>query len=157
MVTVAIKLEDTCSWKKSYNKSRQHIRKQRHHFAKKRPYNQRYGFPSSHVRMWVLVHKEGRAPKNWCFGIVMLEKTLESPLDKPVNPKGNQSWIVFGRTDAEAEPLILWLPDGKSRLIGKRPWCWERLKAGGEGDGRGWDGWMASPTQWTWVWANSGT
>ena len=89
----------------------------------------------------------------------MLEKTPESPLDckeiKPVNPKGNQTWIFIGRTDAEAEAPILWPPDAKHWLfIKKRPWSWERLKAG-EGDNRGWDGWMASPTQWTWIWASS--
>ena len=86
----------------------------------------------------------------------MLEKTLESPLDckeiQPIHPKGNQSWIFIGRTDAEAP--LLWPPDAKNRLAGK-DWCWERLKAG-EGDDREWDGWMASPTQWTWVWASSG-
>ena len=91
--------------------------------------------------------------------MVVLEKTLESPLDfreiQPVHPKGNQSWIFIGRTDAEAETPILWPPDVKSWLIWKRPWCWERLKTGGEGDDRGWDGWMASPTQWTWAWVNS--
>ena len=81
-----------------------------------------------------------------------------SPLDckeiKPVNPKGNQPWIFIGRTDAEAETntLATWRDDLTPL---KRPWCWERLKAGGEGDERGWDGWMASMTQWTWVWANS--
>ena len=94
--------------------------------------------------------------KNWCFWTLVLEKTLESPLDikeiKPVNPKGNQSWIFFGRTDAEAP--ILWLPDVKSWLTGKDR-CWERLKAGGEGNNRGWDGWMVSLTRWTWVWASS--
>ena len=86
----------------------------------------------------------------------MLEKTLESPLDckeiKPVNPKGNQYWIFIGRTDAEAHVLATWC---KELTQWKKPWCWERLKAGGEGDDRGWDGWMASPTQWTWVWASS--
>ena len=85
-----------------------------------------------------------------------LEKPLESPLDykeiKSVNPKGNQPWIFTGRTDAEAEAPILWPHDARSRLIRKDP---ERLKAGGEGDDRGWDGWMASPTHWTWVWASS--
>ena len=90
--------------------------------------------------------------KNWCFWTVVLEKTLESSLDskeiKPVNPKGNQSWIFIGRTDAEAEAPILWLPEWTHQ---KRPWCWERLKAEGEGDSRGWDGWMASPTRLTWV------
>ena len=89
----------------------------------------------------------------------MLEKTLESPLDckeiQPVNHEESQSWMFIGRTDAEAEAPILWPPDAKNWLIGKRPWCWERLKARGEEDDRGWDGWMASPTQWTWVWASS--
>ena len=112
-----------------------------------------------------LDHKEGWELKNWCFQTVVLEKTLESPLDskeiKPVNPKGNQPWIFIGRTDDEAETPIFWPPDLKSRLISKdpahwqRPWCWERLKVGREGDDRGWDGWMASPTQWTWVWVGS--
>ena len=102
----------------------------------------------------------GRFLSHWTTREV-LEKILESPLDskqiKPVNPKGSQSWIFIGRTDAEAEAPILWLPDhAKSWLIWKSPWHWERLKVGGKGDDRGWDGWMASPTQWTWVWANSG-
>ena len=90
----------------------------------------------------------------------MLEKTLESPLDwkeiQPVHPKGNQSWIFLWRTDAEAENPILWPRDGKLTHW-KRPWCWERFKAGGEGDNRGWDSWIASPTRWTWVWASSGS
>ena len=93
-------------------------------------------------------------PPKWT---VVLEKTLESPLDykeiKPVNPKGNQSWIFIGRTDAEAEtPMATWWEE---LTHWKRPWCWERLKAGGEGDDRGWDGWMASPNWWTWGWASS--
>ena len=99
-------------------------------------------------------YEESWAPKNWCFWTVVLEKTLESPLDcketKLVNPKGSQFWMFIGRTDAEAEAPILWPPDAKNWLI-RRPWCWERLKAGGEGDKRGWDGWIASPTGWTWV------
>ena len=99
--------------------------------------------------------------KNWCFWTVVLEKTFEGPLDckeiKSVNPKENQSWIFIGRIEAEAETPILWPPDVKNWLTGKRPWCWKRLKAGGEGDDSGWDGWMASPTQWTWVWASSGS
>ena len=74
---------------------------------------------------------------------------------QPVHPKGDQSWVFIGRTDTEAEAPILWPPHAKSWLIGKRPWCWEGLWAGGEGDNRGWDGWMASPTRWTWVWVNS--
>ena len=83
---------------------------------------------------------------------MVLEKTLESPLDckevKPVNPKENQPWILIGMSGAEAP--IRWLPDWKNWLR-KRPWRWERLRAGGDWDDRGWDGWMASPTQWTWV------
>ena len=96
----------------------------------------------------------------WCFWTVVLEKTPESPLDckeiQPVHTKGNWSWIFIGRTDVEAEAPILWPPDEKSSLIWKDPLL-ERLRAGGEGDNRGWDGWMASPTQWTWVWVNSGS
>ena len=98
--------------------------------------------------------------ENWCFCTVVLEKTLESPLDykeiKPVNPKGNQCWMFIGRIDVEAETPILWPPHVKSWLIGK-DWCWEGLGARGEGDDRGWDGWMAPLTRWTWVWVNSGS
>ena len=90
---------------------------------------------------------------------VVLEKTLESPLDckeiQPVHSKGDQSWVFFGSSDAKAETPVLWPPHAKSWLI-VRLWCWEGLRAGGRGDDRGWDGWMASPTQWTWVWVNSG-
>ena len=117
-------------------------------------------FSSSHVWMWELDYKESWAQKNWCFWTVVLEKTLESPLDckeiQPVHPKGNQSWIFMGRTNAEAETPILWPTDGKNWLIGKDP-GFERLKAGGERNNRGWDGWMASLTQWTWVWVDSGS
>ena len=116
---------------------------------------------SSHVQMWELDDKEGRALKNWCFQIVVLEKILESPLEskeiKPVNPKENQPWIFTGSSDAEAEAPILWLPDLNQLTHWKRPWCWERLKAEREEGNRGWDGWMASLIQWTWTWANSGT
>ena len=112
-------------WKKSYDQTRQHIKKQRHYFVNKGPSSQRYGFSSSHVWMWELDYKESWALKNWCFWIVVLEKTLESPLDykdiKPLNPKGNQSWIFIGRTDAEAETSILWPPDLKNWLIWKDP------------------------------------
>ena len=111
-------------WKKSYDKPRQHIKMQRHHFANKSPYGLSYGFSSNHVWIWELDHKEGWAPKNWCFLTVMLEKTLDSPLDckiKPVHLKGNQSWILIRRTDAEAETPIFWPPDVKSRLFGKDP------------------------------------
>ena len=111
-------------------------------------------------KCWCLKSNTVILPKNWCFQIVVLEKTLESPLDskeiKPVNSKGNQHWTVIRRTDAEAEAPILWPPDVKNWLTGKDPWCWERLRTGGERGDRGGDGWMASLTQWTWVWANSG-
>ena len=144
-------------WKKSHDKPRLCIKKQRYHFADKGPYSQ--SFSSSHLWTWELDHKEGWAPKKWYVRIVVLEKTLESPLDfkeiKPVNPKGNQPWIFIGRTDAEAETPILWPLMRRTDSL-KKTWCWERLKAGGEGGDRGWDGWMASPTWWTWVWANSG-
>ena len=123
--------------------------------------SQSYGFSSGHVWMWELDHKESWVPKNWCVWTVVLEKTLDSSLDckeiKPVSLKGNQPWISIEMTNTEAEALILWPPDGKSWLIGQDPWCWEGLGAGGEGYDRGWDGWMASPTQWTWVWVNSGS
>ena len=110
------------SWKKSCDKPRQCIKKQRCYFADDGPHSQSNGFSSSHVWMWELYHKEGWAPKNWCFQNVVLEKT---PLDwketKAVNPKGNQSWIFIGRTDAEAEAPILWPPDVKSQLTEKDP------------------------------------
>ena len=158
MVTQPWNSKTLAPWKKSYDQPKQHIKKQRHYFANKGLSSQSYGFSSRHVWMWELDYKENWEPKNWCFWTVILEKTLESPLDckevKPVNPKGNQPWIFIGRTDAEAETPILWPPGVKNRLTG-RPWCWERLKAGGEGDDRGRDSWMASPTQWTWVWVNS--
>ena len=112
-------------WKESYDKSRQHVKKQRRYFVHKCPSSQGYGFSSSHLWMWELGHNEGWVLRNWCFQIVVLEKTLESPLDskeiKPINPKGSQSWIFIGRTDAEAEIPILWPPDGKSWLIEKDP------------------------------------
>ena len=106
-----------------------------------------YDFSSSHVWMLELDYKESWALKNWCFWTELLEKTLESPLDckeiQPVHSKGDQTWIFIGRNDVEAETPMLWPPDAKSWLI---PWCW---------DNRGWDGWMASPTWWTWIWASS--
>ena len=133
-----------------------HIKKQRHYFANKGPSSQSYGFSSSHVWMWELDYKASWVLKNWCFWTVMLEETLEIPLDckeiQPVHPKGDQSWIF--RKDLcwswNSNTLATWCEE-LTHL--KRPWCWERLKAGGEGDDRGW---MASLTQWTWVWVNSG-
>ena len=141
-------------WKESYDKPRQHIKKQRHYFAKKGPSSQCSGFSSGHVWMWELVYKKSWVPKNWCFWTVVLEKILENPWYskeiQPVHPKENQSWIFIGRTDTT---LTTWC---KEQTYWKRLWCWERLKVGREGDDRGWDSWMASPTQWAWVWANSG-
>ena len=102
-----------------------------------------------------------RAPKNWCCWTVVLEKTLESPLDckeiQPVHPKEDQSWVFIGRTDVEAETQILLATWSEELTHLKRPWCWERLRAGEEGDDRGRDGWMASLTRWTWIWVNSGS
>ena len=110
-------------WKKSYDQPRQHIKKQRHYFANKGPSSRGYGFSSGHVWMWELDCEESWVPKNRCFWTVVLEKTLESPLDckeiQPVLPKQNQSRIFIGRTDAEAS--ILWPPDAKNWLIGKDP------------------------------------
>ena len=120
-VTAVMKLKGI--WKKSYDKPRQHIKKQKHYFADKALSSQSYGFSSSHVEMWELSYQEGWVLKNWCFLTVDLENTFESPLDckeiKPVNPEGSQFWIFIGRTDAEV--LILWPPDVKSWLTGKGP------------------------------------
>ena len=138
------------------------LKKQGHYFANKGLSRQTYHFSSSHVWMWELdyKYKESWAPKNWCFWTVVLEKTLEIPLYskeiQPVHPKGVSSGCSL-------KGLILKL---KLQYFGylmrragsfKRPWCWERLRAGGEGDSRGWDGWIASSTQWTWVWVDSGS
>ena len=115
----------TASWQESFDKPRECIKKQRHYFANKHPDSQTYCFSSSHVWMWELDYKEGRVPKNWCFQTVVLEKTLERLLEckgmKPVNLKGNQLWILFGRTDAEAEVPIIWPPASNCWLIGKDP------------------------------------
>ena len=113
------------SWKKSNDKPRQNIKKQRHYFAYNGLYNQSCGFSRSHIWMWELDDKEVWGPKNWCLWTVVLGKILESPLDnkeiKPVNPKRNQLWIFIGRTNAKAEAPILWPLDAKSGLIGKDP------------------------------------
>ena len=149
-VTAAMKLKDA-PWKKSYDKPRLRTKKQRHHFA---DIVKSYGFSSSHMQTWESDHKEGWVPKNWGFQTVVL-KTSESLIQQwdPVNPKGNQSWVFIGRTDTETPILCHLIRRANSW---KRPWCWERLRAGGEeGDRRG-DSWMASLTQRTWLWANSG-
>ena len=143
--------------KKSYDQPRQHIKKQRHYFANKGLSSQSYGFSSSCVWMWELDYKEIWASKNWCFWTVVLEKTLESPLDckeiKPVSPKGNEFWIFTGRTDAEPETPILWPPDAKNWLTGKdsdarKDWRWEEK---GMTEDEMVD---ASLTRWTWVWVS---
>ena len=146
-------------WKESYDKPRRHIKNQRYYFINKGPSSQSYGFSSRHVWMWELDYKEGWAPKNWCFWTVVLEKTLESPLDskdiKPANPKGDQSWIFTGRTDAEAEAPIIWPPEAKSWLIGKDPDAgkdWRQEKGMTEVGMVGWH----CRIQRTWVWANCG-
>ena len=145
-------------WEKSYDQPRQCFKKERHYFANKGLSSQSYGFSNSHVWMWELDHKEGRALKNWCFWTVVLEKTLESPLDckeiKPVNPKGNQSWIFIGRTDAEAKvPIfghLMWRasPLKKTLMLGKiegrKRRGWQRIR------------WLDGITNsMDWVWANS--
>ena len=135
--------------RKAMMKPRQHIKKQRHHFVDKGLYSQSYGFSSGHVWMWEVDHKESWVLKNWCFWTVVLEKTLENPLDckeiKPVHPKGNQSWIFIGGTDAEPEAPILWPPDEKSRLIGKDPDVgndWKQEKGMTEDEVVGWHHWL---------------
>ena len=147
-------------WKKSYAQPRQHIKMQRHYyFADKGLSSQSYGFSSSHVWMWELDHKEGWAPKNWYFWTVVLKKSLESPLDfkeiKPVNPKGNQSGCSL-------EGLMLKLKPQYFGHLMRRTHSLEKTLMLGKIEGRRrrgqqrWDGWIASPTQWTWVWVRSG-
>ena len=152
-----MKLKDACSLEESYDQPRQHFKRQRHYFVNKDLSGQGYGFSSSHVWMWELECEESWALKNRCFWTVVLEKTLESPLDckeiQPINLKGNQSWIFW-----------CWSWNSKTLAIRcqellthwKRPWCWERLKAKEEEGGRGWDGWVVSLIQWRWIWTNPG-
>ena len=145
------------SWKESYDKPRQHIKKQRHYFASKGLYNQSYGFSSSHVRFWALDHKEGWALKNWCFQTVVLDKTLESTLGykeiKPVIPYENKPWIFTGRTETEALILDHLMQRANSlektltleRIEGKRRRGWQRMR------------WLNGITNSIdWIWANSG-
>ena len=142
-------------WKESYDQPRHHIKKQRYYFVNKGPSSQGYGFSSGHVWMWELDCEESWVLKNWCFWTVVLKKTLESPLDckkiQPVHPKG----ISPGCSLEESWNSNTLATSCKELSHWKRPWGWEGLWAGGEGDDRGWDGWMASPTRWTWVWVNS--
>ena len=139
------------------------ILKRRNYFVNKCPSSQSYCFSSIRVWMWELDCEESWIPKNWCFWTIVLEKTLEHPLDsteiQPFHPKGNQSWMFIGRTDVEAETPILWPPDGKNWLVWKNPDAGKdwRQEENGEDRGRDWDGCMASPIQQTWVWVNSGS
>ena len=135
--------------KKTLVLKRQCFKKKRHHFAKKDPYKQSYGFSSSHVWMWELDHKESQALKNWCFQTLVLENTLESLLNskeiKSVNPKGNQACIFIGRTGAEAGAPILWPPDTNSWLTGKDPDAgkdWGQEKGTTEDEMVGWHHWL---------------
>ena len=129
--------------------------KERHYFANKGPTSE--SFSSIHVWIWELDYKESWTLKTWCFWTVVLEKTLESPLDckeiQPVHPK-DQSWVFIGRTDVEAETTILWPPDAKSWLIWKDPDAGKNWGQEEKGMTEDWDGWMASLTQWTWVWVD---
>ena len=151
MMTAAMKLKFACSLEGKFDQPRQHIKKQRHYSANKCPSSQCYGFSSSHVWMWELDYKESTwVLKNWCFWNVVLEKTLESPLDskeiKPLSPQGTQSWIFIGMTDAEAETLILWPYDVKNWLIGEdsdvgKDWKQEE-KGMTEDEMIGWHHWL---------------
>ena len=147
-MTAVMKLKDSCSLE---DKSWQTSKSRDITLPTKVCINQSYGFSNGHVQMWELDHNEGWAPKNWCFWIVVLEKTLESPLDckeiKPVSPKGNQPWVFIGRTDAEAEAPILWPPDVKKLLIGKDPdagkdWRWEEKEVTEDDEIVGWHHWL---------------
>ena len=150
MVTAAMKLKDAYSLEKSYDQPRQHIKTQRYYFANKGLSSQGYGFSSSHVWMWELDCKESWAPENWCFWTVVLEKTLESPLDckeiQPVNPQGNQSWILIRRSNVEAETPILWPRDPKNWLFWKDPDAgndWRQEERGmTEDEMIGWHHWL---------------
>ena len=151
MVTAAIKLKDV-PWKKSYDKPRQYIKKQRYHFADKSLYSSSYGFSSSHVWMWEVDHKEGWVLKNWCFWIRVpwTARRSNQSILKEISP----GFSLVGLMLKLKLQYFDYLMQRATHL--KRLWCWERLKAG-EGDNREWDGWMASLTPWTWVWINSGS
>ena len=145
-------------WKKSYDQPKQHIQKRRHYFADKGPSSQSYGFCSSDVWMWELDYKESWIPKNWCFELLCWKRLLRVPwtvrrsnqsILKEISPEYSLDWCWSWSSNTLAtycEELTHW----------KRPWWWERLKAG-EGDDRGWDGRMASPTWWRWVWVSCGS
>ena len=146
-------LKTLAPWKESYDKPRQHIKRQRHYFAGKGPSSQSYGFSSSHVCMWELDYKESWVLKNWRFWIVVVGEDSWESLGlqgDPTSPSWRRSVLGVHWKDWcwgwNANTLATWY---KKSTHWKRPWCWERLKAGGEGNIRGWDGWMVSPTLWT--------
>ena len=142
-------------WKKIYDKSRQHIKKQRHYFADKDLYSQSYGFSSSHVCMEELDHKDGWVPKNWCTLERFWRRLLRVPWTarrsnlKEISPEYSLEGLML-KLKLQYFGHLMWRADSL-----ERPWCWERLKAGGEGDDREWGGWVVPPTQLTWVWASS--
>ena len=144
---------------KSYDQPRQRIKKQGHYFINKglSSQSQSYGFSCSHVWMWKLDYKESM--EDLMLLNCGVEKAVESPLDykdiQPVHPKGNQSWIFIGRTDAEAETPILWPPDAKNQLIGKDPDAGKDCRQEEKGTTEDEMGWMAPLTRWTWVWVGS--
>ena len=155
MVIATMKLKDSLklnySLEKSCNQPRQHIKKQNHYFANKCPSGQGYGFSSSHVWMWELGYKESWAPKNWCFWTVVQSwvpwtaRRSNQSILKEISPGCSLEGLML---NWNSTPLAIWC---KELPHLKRPWCWERWKVRGEGYDRGWDGWMASPTRWTWV------
>ena len=138
-------------WKESYDQPWQHIKKQRRYFANKGPSSQSYGFSRSHAERWRV-----DAFELWCWRRLLrvpwTARRSNQSILKEISPEYSLEGMML-----EAEAPILWPPDGEELTHLKKPWCWERLKAGGEGDDRGWDGWMASLTLGTWVWVNSGS
>ena len=134
------------------------MKKQRHYFDDIDPSRQGYGFSSSHVLMWELDHKEGWTPTNWCFQAQFSRRLLRVPwtarrsnqlILKEINPEYSLEGLML-KLKLQYFGYLMWRADS----LEIRPWCWERLKAWGDGDDWGWDGWMASSTQWTWVWAS---
>ena len=157
-MTAAVKLKILASWKKSYDKPRWHIKKQRHHFGDTGPSSQSYAFSCSHEWIWELDHKEGQAPKNWCFQRVSWKRLFRLYWTLR---RSNLSVLKVNNPEYSLEGLRWsWSSNTlatqcREQTRWKRPWFWRILRAGGKGDNRGWDAWMASLTQWTWVWANS--
>ena len=159
METAAMNFKDACSLEGKLWQTRQCVKKQRHYFVNKGLSSQSYGFPSSYVQMWELDLKESWEPKNWCLWIVLLEKILRIPwtarrlnqsIQKEINPEYSLEGLMLKLKLQYIGHLI------KQPTHWKRPWCWEWLKSEGEKGSRAWDGWMVSPFQWTWTWANSG-